>query len=245
VHKLNRSVGIKFLANLLATIILMLVLLAGLAAATTITFQETNTGVNVLIDNVKQKCGPGLLVLSCDEETARTSQLHSVCPLCDASGLFAAVLFEPGSIVAGNPEISDVVLATVTVAETLLERRTQFFFESDPDIGFWANNPPGLRGELFLLNALKAMAKINGGFVESGKAGGDSVLCRSCGPGGTSFNLFLDARGTPAVLDSSFQIVVASDLDAVPEPEPANYLLFGTGLLCLLGYAWRKRRLNS
>jgi len=229
----------RWLKRVVLSVAIAIVAVTG-ANADSIKFIETDDGVKVSINNVAQTCGPGMQVLSCDFETARTAQFHTECLFCDSGGLFAAILFEPGSIQAGKPVISDAVYVTVTITDSLTGRFYQFFFESDPEIGFWGTHPPGLNGQAALLTAAIQNPKLFGSFEEPDREA--SLLCSNCGPGGTPFNAFFDVRGSqwvPAAL-FSFDIVVRSDIEVVPEP--SAIFLVGTVVLGLIGYRQRKQR---
>src|ERR1700732_3147357 len=81
----------------------------------------------------------------------RTIDARRLCFTC-RTGISGVVLFQPGT-----SKVSDFI-----IAETHLSAfgfvDTNFFFESDPDILFFANNSPGIRAEAALLNGLTTRA---------------------------------------------------------------------------------------
>jgi hypothetical protein len=153
--------------------------------------------------------------------------------------LSGVVLFEPGT-----SEVSDFVIASVTVSGSLVGRFTQIFFESDPDILFFANHEPGLNQEAALLNQLTRLA-LTGQIPKIDETGEEQVLFDA------NTNLFRDGTGALGPLpsdtfpfsllgDGDFTIKVTSDKPEVKDiPGPTTALLILTGIL---GLSWFGRR---
>jgi hypothetical protein len=212
----------------------------GPANAVTIEFLDS-AALQVKINGVNQtQVGGGHDVLSLTDETARTREFVTV--LCSSGcgfGLSGVVLFEPRT-----SEVSDFVIASVTVSGSLVGRFTQIFFESDPDILFFANHEPGLNQEAALLNQLTRLA-LTGQIPKIDETGEEQVLFDA------NTNLFRDGTGALGPLpsdtfpfsllgDGDFTIKVTSDKPEVKDiPGPTTALLILTGIL---GLSWFGRR---
>jgi hypothetical protein len=207
------------------------------ANATTILFNDSSEPVQVFIDGTKAVVGgdPGLLD-PITSEAVRTTVFDTFCLFC-TTGIRGVVLFEPGT-----SEVSDFVIALPLFGGFPFEIFTQFFFESDPDILFYANHSPFVAMEAALLNSLTTKAlsgqipKIDEtGITEPGK---EQVLFDS----GQGINLFRDLNGATADLDSSFVIKVISDVSDVPEPSAFWPLFLLIGFAVIRGIKLTARR---
>jgi hypothetical protein len=165
-------------------------------------------------------------------EHMRTTDFTRLCFTCK-TGISGVVLFEPGT-----SEVSDFVIALTTLGE-FPNVETTFFFESDPDVLFFATHSPLIRNEAALLAGLKkrALAGQIPKIVDTGKA---QVLSDPS----AKINLFRFANGALAPLPSDifrggFVVKVTSDLDAVPEP--SSLVLLATSLVALSGFSWARK----
>jgi PEP-CTERM motif len=158
-------------------------------------------------------------------EHMRTKDFRRLCFTCK-TGISGVVLFEKGT-----SEVSDFV-----IAETHLSAfgfvDTNFFFESDPDLLFFANNSPGIRMEAALLNGLIRRA-LAGQIPKTDETGDEQTIS----------NLFRSANGALAPLPSDifsggYVVKVTSDPD-VPEPSSLSLLILGFTAFVV---AWRYHR---
>jgi hypothetical protein len=223
--------------------------LVGPANATTITtirfVDIDDLAVFIKNDNgpdVRQtQFGRGHPLLDLAPERARTAPLTTICATCN-TGIRGVVLFEPGA-----SQVSDFIFAITTFGRFPPALDTRFFFESDPDILFYANNSPFVRREERLLNRLTTMA-LAGRIPKIDETGEEQVLFDSS----NNINLFRDATGALSPLPTNnpfldfafeghdFVIKVTSDISEIPEP--TTLLLFGTTAAGLGLASWRQRR---
>ena len=117
------------------------------------------------------------------------------CPGCPTSILTGVALFEPNS-----NDVSDLIMALVIVSAGFAPGfvDTQFFFESDPNVLFWANNPPALADEGALLQKLVALTV--SGAIPRLEEGTEITLSDP----DTNTNLFRDVNGALVPLPQSF-----------------------------------------
>lgn len=201
------------------------------ARGTTINFDDSTETLQVFIDGAKASVGPdpGLLALAPDN--ARTTVFDTFCLFC-TTGIRGVVLFEPGT-----SEASDFIIALPLFGGFPFEIFTQFFFESDPDLLFFANNSPFVAMEAQLFNSLTAKA-LSGQIPKIDETGKLQVLFDAS----KNINLFRDLNGAVADLDSSFVISAISDTEV---PEPSILLLVAALAIVALLTASRGRMVAS
>jgi hypothetical protein len=213
--------------------------LIGAADANTIVrFLDLGEQLAVLVNGVPQPGNPNFLQQAPTPQTAQVSapvgsgEFTRFCPTCPTAILTGVVLFEPRS-----NDVSDFVMALVIASPGFMPGfvDTQFFFESDPNVLFFANNPPAVRAEAALLQSL--VAKALAGTIPKLEEDGTEITLSDPD---TNTNLFRDVNGALVplptnVLGNGFVVKAASDVD--PVPEPATVLLLAVSLLALYGIA--------
>jgi hypothetical protein len=210
---------------------------SGVLADTIITFVEREGAVDVFIDPDPQAPKPNRTVAGESADTVRLTDPgflkgplgRRACFTCP-TGLFGAVLFEPGT-----SEVSDFIVAQV-VFGIPPEVDSEFFFASDPDISkladmFQLAGRPNAGHDL--LNVLTTKVP------RTDETGKEQTI------------QFFDLNGAPVALPSGppfpffftggdIIIKATSDLEVVPEP---TTLLLGTTAAGLgLIHWWRGRR---
>ena len=234
------------LITVFAVVLFFSHLIGSVDANTIVRFLDLGEQLAVLVNGVPQPDNPNFLMQSPTPETAQVAapvgsgEFTRFCPTCPTSILTGVVLFEPHS-----NDVSDFVMALVIVSPGFAPGfvDTQFFFESDPDVLFFANHPPGVRDEAALLQSL--VAKTLAGAIPKLEEDGTELTLSDPD---TNTNLFRDVNGALVplpknLLGNGFVVKAASDVE--PVPEPSTLILFAVSLGALYGITRSRARLSS